>query len=178
MFEVVTRHFLACCSANAKGSETVMRVDVAGETFSTSGLVIAELNYLEVYKYDQWKAKTLPDFRGEARAGAHATTPSRARVHAEGQVLTPTALTLEESHTNPPPLLSENELLKLMDRHGIGESSRSMRGGGGVTCTGTKATSHEHIKTIVDRSYVFMDPAQQNRWEWSREHGGRGRGGE
>lgn len=50
LYELVTRHYLACCSDDAKGSETTIVLAVAAEQFTTNGLVIEALNYLEVYK--------------------------------------------------------------------------------------------------------------------------------
>lgn len=44
-------------------------------------------------------------------------------------------------HTSPPPLLTEADLIGLMDRHGIG----------------TDATHAEHIETIKQRLYVGME---------------------
>jgi DNA topoisomerase-3 len=37
LFEFITRRFLACCSDAAKGHTTSVKIEVAGETFSTSG---------------------------------------------------------------------------------------------------------------------------------------------
>jgi DNA topoisomerase-3 len=49
-YELIVRHYLACCSQDAKGSETTILLRAAEEEFETSGLVIEALNYLEVYK--------------------------------------------------------------------------------------------------------------------------------
>lgn len=48
VYELIARHFLACCSDDARGSETVARLELGGEEFSLTGLVVHELNYLEV----------------------------------------------------------------------------------------------------------------------------------
>ncbi|CDF34277.1 unnamed protein product [Chondrus crispus] len=48
------------------------------------------------------------------------------------------SLMLRQSQTQPPPLLQESDLIALMDHHGIG----------------TDATIAEHIKKVLDRSYV------------------------
>jgi hypothetical protein len=37
VYELVVRHFLACCSKDAVGQETVMEIDIAGEAFRTTG---------------------------------------------------------------------------------------------------------------------------------------------
>ncbi len=49
-----------------------------------------------------------------------------------------TALTLENGATSPPDLLTEKDLITLMDKHGIG----------------TDATIAQHIKTIQEREYA------------------------
>ncbi len=59
--------------------------------------------------------------------------------YAVGDVFVPTALELAESATSAPALLTETELLTLMDRHGIG----------------TDATQAAHItKVCNDRGYA------------------------
>ncbi len=60
LYEFVVRHFLACCSKDAVGDQTVVNVDVAGECFSARGLMILERNYLDIYKYETWRASTIP----------------------------------------------------------------------------------------------------------------------
>ena len=47
-----------------------------------------------------------------------------------------------EGHTTAPPLLTEADLIGLMETHGIG----------------TDATHAEHIETIKNRSYVGLTP--------------------
>lgn len=56
---MVCRHFLACVSKDALGSETIVQIEIAGEKFSATGLVIHERNYLDVYIYDKWTAKQI-----------------------------------------------------------------------------------------------------------------------
>lgn len=80
---------------------------------------ILERNYLEVYIYDKWADKELPAFD-------------------EGQTFRPTRIEKTESSTSPPNLLTEADLISLMEKHGIG----------------TDATHAEHIETIKQRLYV------------------------
>lgn len=119
IYELITRHFLACCSEDAKGSETQVKISVADEIFIAKGLQINQYNWLDIYPYDKWIGNILPPFT-------------------KGQKFNPSKLALKESKTKPPNLLTENELIGLMDKNGIG----------------TDATIHEHIKTIQDRNYV------------------------
>lgn len=122
LYELVTRHFLACVSQPALGYGTTASVDIAGECFSASGLVITAKNYLEVYRFESWGSSTIPNFE-------------------VGQQFIPTSLTLDMGTTFPPPLLSEADLISLMDQAGIG----------------TDATMHDHIKKLLDRCYAVKD---------------------
>ena len=47
MYELVTRRFLACCACDALGFETTVDIEMAGEQFSSRGLMVRELNYLK-----------------------------------------------------------------------------------------------------------------------------------
>lgn len=53
------RSFLACCSEDAKGQETLVTVKVADEKFIASGLNVTAKNYLEVYPYEEWASKEI-----------------------------------------------------------------------------------------------------------------------
>ncbi|CAL8097451.1 unnamed protein product [Orchesella dallaii] len=121
IYELIVRHFLACCSKDAIGKETIVEIEIADEKFVTNGLTIIERNYLEVYIYDKWSDKELPDFH-------------------EGETFRPTKIELNEGQTSPPNLLTEADLISLMEKHGIG----------------TDATHAEHIETIKSRQYVGL----------------------
>ncbi|XAR73130.1 DNA topoisomerase [Bertholletia excelsa] len=101
LYELVVRHFLACISKPAVGAETTVDIDIAGELFSTSGRVIIEKNYLDVYRFESWGGSMIPTY-------------------ASGQQFVPTTLTLDSGITRPPALLSEADLLNCMDKAGIG----------------------------------------------------------
>ena len=62
VYELVTRHFLACCSRDAKGHETKVEYQIKDEFFTLKGLIIVEKNYLDVYIYEKWNANTIPNF--------------------------------------------------------------------------------------------------------------------
>lgn len=113
------RHFLACVSKDAVGSETIVSIDIAGEKFTANGLVIHERNYLDVYVYDKWSAKQIHSYE-------------------QNQRFEPTEILLHEGATTAPPLLTEADLIALMEKHGIG----------------TDATHAEHINTIKERGYI------------------------
>lgn len=76
-------------------------------------------NYLEVYPYDKWATHALPNFE-------------------EGEVFIPNVIDLKEGTTSRPSLLTEADLVGLMDKNGIG----------------TDATIAEHIAKIIERGYV------------------------
>ncbi|TNN21131.1 DNA topoisomerase 3-alpha [Schistosoma japonicum] len=144
LYELVTRHFLACLSADAEGAETIVRLCIGkptlprtssssacmvnlltpedGELFESKGLMILALNYLEVYIYDRWAEKDMPIFQ-------------------LGEWILPNNIEILTGQTCAPPLLTEADLISLMDRHGIG----------------TDATHAEHIETIKQRLYVGLE---------------------
>jgi len=119
LYEFIVRHFLACCSKDALGQETTVSIAINDEIFTTKGLMIEQLNWLNVYPYEKWTDRIIPLFH----------------LH---ETFLPTSMKLHEGKTSPPLLLSESELIQLMDENGIG----------------TDATIAQHIQTIQDRSYV------------------------
>ena len=126
LYELVCRHFLACCAHDAVGAETVVTLEIGPETFVCRGLMIHALNYLDVYVYERWSDRSIPVFQ-------------------PGEALQPTELLMTAGRTHPPPLLSEADLISLMDRHGIG----------------TDATIAQHISTIQQREYARKDAQQR-----------------
>ncbi|VDI07427.1 DNA topoisomerase III [Mytilus galloprovincialis] len=123
VYEFVVRHFLACVSQDAQGFETTVEIDIADEKFTAQGLMITAKNYLEVYVYDKWNAKVIP-------------------VYNKGDAFQPNSIEMVASETSPPSLLTEADLIALMDKHGIG----------------TDATHADHIETIKSRMYVGVKP--------------------
>ncbi|WVF69806.1 hypothetical protein IAT40_004585 [Kwoniella sp. CBS 6097] len=129
VFELITRRFLASCSSNAEGNTTTVEVSIADELFHTSGLVITHRNYLEVYPYDKWANSALPNFQ-------------------EGETFVPSVIELRDGSTSRPNLLTEADLVGLMDKNGIG----------------TDATIAEHIAKIIERSYVLEKQEQKTKY--------------
>ncbi|XP_067622103.1 DNA topoisomerase 3-alpha isoform X3 [Eurosta solidaginis] len=119
VYELVCRHFLACISKDAIGSETSVHINVAGEKFTATGLCIHQRNYLDIYIYENWNAKQIHKYE-------------------QGQSFDPTDILMQEGATTAPPLLTEADLIALMEKHGIG----------------TDATHAEHINTIKERGYI------------------------
>lgn len=71
------------------------------ELFETQGLQITRQNFLEVYDYDAWSEKVLPDLK-------------------EGDVLTDFELSVRQGQTTAPQPLTEASLISKMDENGIG----------------------------------------------------------
>ena len=121
VYEYITRRFLAACSKDAEGFQTTVEVNCGGEMFTAtglcricirfiaisltlgppSGLVVLEKNYLLVYPYDKWVDSELPEFK-------------------EGEQFEPTVCELRSGQTTKPKLLTEADLVTLMDKNGIG----------------------------------------------------------
>lgn len=80
-------------------------LSVTGSRFSLAGLVIRERNYLDVYTYDKWNGNHLPEFQVNER-------------------FQPDELDLREGRTTQPSLLTEADLVSLMDKNGIGKLRR------------------------------------------------------
>ena len=64
--------------------------------------MITELNYLEVYPYEKWNAKEI-------------------HMYQSGQTFEPTSIEMIDGETSPPQLLTEADLIGLMENHGIGK---------------------------------------------------------
>ncbi|GMR41852.1 hypothetical protein PMAYCL1PPCAC_12047 [Pristionchus mayeri] len=101
VYELVVRHFLACCSWDAKGQETKVTLMVGEEKFVATGLQIEDKGYMEVYPYDKWSDKQLPRFT-------------------RGEEITDFMLRIADGETTAPLLLNEADLISLMDKYGIG----------------------------------------------------------
>lgn len=103
VYEYIVRRFLAACSLDAKGQTTKINIQWGTETFSISGLVVTERNFLEVYKWGHWETskKELPQLDVGERIN----------------VVDPKIV---EGSTTPPEPLTESDLIALMDINGIG----------------------------------------------------------
>ncbi|KAI8901611.1 DNA topoisomerase [Globomyces pollinis-pini] len=129
VYDFVTRRFLACCSDSAKGNETIVDLTMADESFTAKGkpvissrhlgLMIIERNFLDVYPFEKW-------------------SDSQVGVFTEGETVEPSILEMNEGSTNKPNMLTEADLINIMDKSGIG----------------TDSTIHEHIKKILEREYA------------------------
>ena len=102
IYNFVVRRFLACCSDDAKGELTTLEIKYGSEVFRTSGLLVLERNYLDVYPFEKWESsQQLPPF-------------------AVGEEFEPTEAMMTDGKTTKPGYLTEPELIGLMDANGIG----------------------------------------------------------
>ncbi|MEM4700354.1 MAG: DNA topoisomerase [Candidatus Nezhaarchaeales archaeon] len=122
LYDLVVRHFLATLSPPARVARQSVVVDVGGELFEARGLRVVEPGYLEAYPFE------VPDERPLPRL-------------APGLLVEVEEVRVEEGSTEPPPYISESELLKLMERLRIG----------------TDATASQHIQTNIERGYFYVD---------------------
>jgi DNA topoisomerase-3 len=72
-----------------------------------AGLVVQQRNYLDVYIYDKWNGNLLPEFQ-------------------VGEKFHPDVCQLKDGQTSQPSLLTEADLVSLMDKNGIGARSFSL----------------------------------------------------
>lgn len=102
VYEYVVRHFLACCSEDAKGQTTTITLDWAGERFKSTGLMVLERNFLDVYPWAKWEdTKRLPE------------------LHLNQDCCLSKA-EMKSGFTSEPKPMTESELIMLMDANGIG----------------------------------------------------------
>jgi DNA topoisomerase-3 len=86
---------------DAIGAETTIKVEMGGEWFTIQGLIVEQLNYLEVYNFEKWADKYIPAF-------------------SEGERFRPTSLLVHQGSTSAPAPLTESDLITKMDQQGIG----------------------------------------------------------
>jgi DNA topoisomerase-3 len=70
--------------------------------FHCKGLAITAYNFLEIYRYEKWSDKTIPNFK-------------------KGEQYLPSVLEMYHDKTNAPSCLTESELIQLMYDNGIGK---------------------------------------------------------
>lgn len=102
LYEFIVRYFLASCAPDAEGLETKVSIEVGGEEFYATGLMVTARNWLDVYPWTNWGgAEALPVFT-------------------QGQTFHPAEIRLQAGATTPPPRMREADLLAKMDAYGIG----------------------------------------------------------
>ncbi len=121
VYEYIARHFLATVSDPALIEKQRIEARVGSLSFVAEGIAVLREGFFRVYPYARPKEVKLP------------------RV-STGDVLEVVNVSIVKRRTEPPPYLSEAELLSLMKRFGIG----------------TDATMQEHIHTNILRGYFIV----------------------
>ena len=122
VYDIVVRYYLACLSKDAKGTVTRVRAVVGKETFVARGTVVHERNFLDIITpYEKWDA-----------------SGNVSKDMVVGATFDASAVALRRGMTAAPRRLTERDLLRLMDRYGIG----------------TDATMADHVAKICTRDYA------------------------
>ena len=125
IYDLVVRHFLATLSPPAEVEVQEVTMTVDKYRFRVKGLALLDKGYLEIYPYELPVEKRIPRLD-------------------RGELVDILRVRVVEEKTKPPPFLSESELLKLMEKYGIG----------------TDATMQDHIHTNVKRRYFIIKGRQ------------------
>lgn len=119
VYELIVRRYLALFYPVAILEKSKIVIEINGEKFTTHITRIRKLGFWEVYPYDK---------------------PSGLDVILDkSSIVTIKEINIKENKTKPPSRLTEAELLKIMEKLGLG----------------TKATRPEHIQKLIDRKYVI-----------------------
>ena len=121
LFSLIAQNFLASVSGNCHYLSTVVRLEVSGEHFETSGMQVLDPGFTKISPSLEMRNSSLPCFT-------------------EGTSVPVSAVSLIQGSTSAPSLLSESDLLGLMDQHGIG----------------TDASMATHVNNICERNYVRL----------------------
>ena len=123
IYELVVRRFLATLSEKAKWKRMNAVIDCNGERFPVKGSELLEMGWREIYPYSKAKEVRVPDLE-------------------KGDVLEVVSKKVVEKETTPPSRYTTGNLIKLMERLGLG----------------TKSTRHEILKKLFSRTYVYGNP--------------------
>lgn len=119
IYEFVVRHFLATLSPPAVVERQRITAVLGPLALEADGRRVLSKGYWEIYPYEEEEDKPLPRVR-------------------KGDAVVLVSAKIERRETEPPPRMTESELLRLMRKYGIG----------------TDATMQDHIHTNVIRGYM------------------------
>jgi DNA topoisomerase-1 len=123
IYELVVRRFLATLAENAVWERRHVVVESNGERLEARGSIAVKLGWREIYTYWKVKETYVPPV-------------------VEGEVLKVKDKRLEKKMTSPPPRYSPGQLIRLMEKLGLG----------------TKSTRHEILKKLLSRTYIYGNP--------------------
>jgi len=121
LYDYIVRHFLATLSDPARVENQKIAVSIGGLRFVAKGSKVLYEGFWRIYPYSKITSKPIPRTK-------------------RGEQIRILSVELVERETQPPPYLSEAELLRLMKKYGIG----------------TDATMQDHIHTNVKRKYFII----------------------
>ncbi|WVK06436.1 DNA topoisomerase III (plasmid) [Xanthomonas campestris pv. olitorii] len=133
IYDLVSRRFIAVFHPSAKYEKTVRTTIVAGETFRTSGKVLAEPGWLAVY--------------GEK---AHDGTAAALCQVADGEAVTADAIELKALQTKPPKRYTEATLLAAMENAGRQVEDKDIRAAMKANGIGRPATRAAIIEGLLE----------------------------
>ena len=79
----------------------MLKYKVFVESFTATGLMIIERNWLEIYRWEKWSARKVPKLN-------------------IGEKFIPSSFMMMEGHTESPQAMTESDLISVMDKQGIG----------------------------------------------------------
>lgn len=164
VYDLVTRHFIASVSHDAKWRSTTVKISIEelGEkgNFTIRGKTLISPGFLAIMMHKQYgderedvpfgeeeeeEEKDLPEFKeGDLYGVTFSSKKSgnKVSVAPSGKFCT---LDIKEKMTTPPTYLTESELISRMEKHGIG----------------TDASISTHIENIIKRYYVELIPGRK-----------------
>ena len=165
VYDLVTRHFIASVSHDAKWRSTTVKISIEelGEkgNFTIRGKTLISPGFLAIMLHKQYgderedvafgedeeeEEKDLPEFKEGDMYGLTFSSKkagnNKVSVAPTGKFCT---LDIKEKMTTPPTYLTESELISRMEKHGIG----------------TDASISTHIENIIKRYYVELVPGRK-----------------
>lgn len=137
LFQLICRHFVASLSSDCIYEHSVVSARIGLESFRASTTRCVQRGWTSALCIDVDD----PTDPGGVAAEAKFRTMSRVRAQQELSVYEQPSSVV--GHTEPPPHLSEADLLSLMEAHGIG----------------TDASMATHVSNVIKREYVLLDAA-------------------
>ncbi len=125
IYELVVRRFLSTLSTDAIWDWRRVELESNSQLFRATGKILLDAGWRNIYIYSSAEQVKLPELR-------------------EGQTLKVKEKKIEEKETKPPSRYGSGNLIKIMERLGLG----------------TKSTRHEIINKLYSRKYVYGNPAK------------------
>ncbi|GAU93833.1 hypothetical protein RvY_05707-2 [Ramazzottius varieornatus] len=121
LYQLICANVLASLSADCTYLEKTVSFDVAGERFQMEGIEVLDEGFTEVLKHLKMRSRNIP----------------RLNI---GNYVTVKSAQVKEEVTKAPELLTESDLIDLMEKHGIG----------------TDASIPVHIQSVFKRNFVTL----------------------